>query len=156
MVEIPVPVGGLNLSVPVTSTPRGFTTEALNVICRPGFVEARPGVTSEVLLKDAQDDRGNLIDRPAVALWATGYSGAYQRRFYPALQAAMPRTLAESVNTTSGLMVEEAVNPTNVFNTNREIAEAVTEDTTGYTGICLLYTSPSPRDRTRSRMPSSA
>ena len=24
------------------------------------------------------------------------------------------------------------------------------------TGLCLLYTSPSPRDRTRSRMPSSA
>ena len=26
----------------------------------------------------------------------------------------------------------------------------------GYQGNCLLYTSPSPRDRTRSRMPSSA
>ena len=26
----------------------------------------------------------------------------------------------------------------------------------GYCYICLLYTSPSPRDRTRSRMPSSA
>ena len=26
----------------------------------------------------------------------------------------------------------------------------------GYTTSCLLYTSPSPRDRTRSRMPSSA
>ena len=26
----------------------------------------------------------------------------------------------------------------------------------GYQGVCLLYTSPSPRDRTRSRMPSSA
>ena len=26
----------------------------------------------------------------------------------------------------------------------------------GYLGLCLLYTSPSPRDRTRSRMPSSA
>ena len=25
-----------------------------------------------------------------------------------------------------------------------------------YTDVCLLYTSPSPRDRTRSRMPSSA
>ena len=25
-----------------------------------------------------------------------------------------------------------------------------------YLGVCLLYTSPSPRDRTRSRMPSSA
>ena len=27
---------------------------------------------------------------------------------------------------------------------------------TGLSGSCLLYTSPSPRDRTRSRMPSSA
>ena len=26
----------------------------------------------------------------------------------------------------------------------------------GVSGSCLLYTSPSPRDRTRSRMPSSA
>ena len=26
----------------------------------------------------------------------------------------------------------------------------------GSSGVCLLYTSPSPRDRTRSRMPSSA
>ena len=29
-------------------------------------------------------------------------------------------------------------------------------DSGEYTGSCLLYTSPSPRDRTRSRMPSSA
>ena len=27
---------------------------------------------------------------------------------------------------------------------------------TSYNTVCLLYTSPSPRDRTRSRMPSSA
>ena len=26
----------------------------------------------------------------------------------------------------------------------------------GWTGLCLLYTSPSPRDRQKSRMPSSA
>ena len=31
-----------------------------------------------------------------------------------------------------------------------------TVDATGDTSPCLLYTSPSPRDRTRSRMPSSA
>ena len=30
------------------------------------------------------------------------------------------------------------------------------KDRGGHNGICLLYTSPSPRDRTRSRMPSSA
>ena len=33
----------------------------------------------------------------------------------------------------------------------KETIDAVAQD-----GICLLYTSPSPRDRTRSRMPSSA
>ena len=32
----------------------------------------------------------------------------------------------------------------------------VTVNGTGYDMPCLLYTSPSPRDRTRSRMPSSA
>ena len=30
------------------------------------------------------------------------------------------------------------------------------EEHAEHTGLCLLYTSPSPRDRTRSRMPSSA
>ena len=29
-------------------------------------------------------------------------------------------------------------------------------ETMGLTGTCLLYTSPSPRDRQKSRMPSSA
>ena len=34
--------------------------------------------------------------------------------------------------------------------------EAVVAAQLDHPGICLLYTSPSPRDRTRSRMPSSA
>ena len=38
---------------------------------------------------------------------------------------------------------------------NREELEVVVSDLT-YVRVCLLYTSPSPRDRTRSRMPSSA
>ena len=32
----------------------------------------------------------------------------------------------------------------------------IVENKAGASGVCLLYTSPSPRDRTRSRMPSSA
>ena len=36
----------------------------------------------------------------------------------------------------------------------QEIGAAVEEGAQAY--LCLLYTSPSPRDRTRSRMPSSA
>ena len=34
--------------------------------------------------------------------------------------------------------------------------KAFAEDREDWAKICLLYTSPSPRDRTRSRMPSSA
>ena len=37
----------------------------------------------------------------------------------------------------------------------KEVLSRVFEDVSGYDD-CLLYTSPSPRDRTRSRMPSSA
>ena len=36
------------------------------------------------------------------------------------------------------------------------IIEILGKPLPGRTNICLLYTSPSPRDRTRSRMPSSA
>ena len=36
------------------------------------------------------------------------------------------------------------------------IADAVQTVVRKQTDVCLLYTSPSPRDRTRSRMPSSA
>ena len=40
----------------------------------------------------------------------------------------------------------------------KELTELPFTDTANYayTGSCLLYTSPIPRDRTRSRMPSSA
>ena len=45
--------------------------------------------------------------------------------------------------------------------TDLPLLRAVSEDSLGHdadgkTHFCLLYTSPSPRDRTRSRMPSSA
>ena len=37
-----------------------------------------------------------------------------------------------------------------------EITDRVCKGPAGQNKACLLYTSPSPRDRTRSRMPSSA
>ena len=36
------------------------------------------------------------------------------------------------------------------------ISKFLISNNVGYSGICLLYTSPSPRDATLSRMPSSA
>ena len=41
-------------------------------------------------------------------------------------------------------------------NTNWKVATSMTRIHVDQFGFCLLYTSPSPRDRTRSRMPSSA
>ena len=40
--------------------------------------------------------------------------------------------------------------------TDTQTGYAIINMTNGFNNTCLLYTSPSPRDRTRSRMPSSA
>ena len=49
-----------------------------------------------------------------------------------------------------GGYIEHVVSTANIALTMCDSAEKI------YNGNCLLYTSPSPRDRTRSRMPSSA
>ena len=41
-------------------------------------------------------------------------------------------------------------------NTDAQALSKSLSDSKMQLGVCLLYTSPSPRDRTRSRMPSSA
>ena len=48
------------------------------------------------------------------------------------------------------------INPDDVFISQITHAEIIYGLQKGGNIICLLYTSPSPRDRTRSRMPSSA
>ena len=42
------------------------------------------------------------------------------------------------------------------FNNGRALREALAKLPAAYDSLCLLYTSPSPRDRQKSRMPSSA
>ena len=44
----------------------------------------------------------------------------------------------------------------NVDVANKDSVETLVESTVNQFGRCLLYTSPSPRDRQKSRMPSSA
>ena len=63
------------------------------------------------------------------------------------------------VLTDSGGVQEEAPSlgkPVLVMRDTTERPEGVEAGTVKLVGACLLYTSPSPRDRTRSRMPSSA
>ena len=71
----------------------------------------------------------------------------------------------ESSSTTARLMEEIVVSARGIEEGLQDAPTAVsafTGETLDYRGvdsldqICLLYTSPSPRDRTRSRMPSSA
>ena len=50
----------------------------------------------------------------------------------------------------------EIVNPEKSFLVKEDVSEVVVPAFEGEMGICLLYTSPSPRDRSLSRMPSSA
>ena len=61
-------------------------------------------------------------------------------------------------NVVTGAVTETSFNPTakfeEAFVERREMQYLYNEGDLYY--FCLLYTSPSPRDRTRSRMPSSA
>ena len=63
------------------------------------------------------------------------------------------------------VLVTSLILPQNSGNLSGTVTDALTGDALPgvnviikgtYFGTCLLYTSPSPRDRTRSRMPSSA
>ena len=52
---------------------------------------------------------------------------------------------------------DAAIKPmTDLFEVNKATVEALAEQQAALAKDCLLYTSPSPRDRQKSRMPSSA
>ena len=62
------------------------------------------------------------------------------------------REAAERMQTALDLLEEDL----STIRTGRASPALVERMPVEYYGTCLLYTSPSPRDRTRSRMPSSA
>ena len=62
-----------------------------------------------------------------------------------------PDSLVEFLDVDYGFLVDPSTVSVTTLN-----SQTITSDITAPTGHCLLYTSPSPRDRTRSRMPSSA
>ena len=66
-------------------------------------------------------------------------------------QGAGRRVFFNEVGTRDGLQMEQAFVPT-----EDKIALVNALSQAGLSKICLLYTSPSPRDKRQSRMPSSA
>ena len=110
-----------------------------------------------------------LLLIPAVSS-AAEYRGAKTFWGQPDLQGVWTNatfTTLERPEDVDGLVLSEAqaramVSARNEFYDNYDDPEkvdgklAAASDPGGYNTACLLYTSPSPRDRTRSRMPSSA
>ena len=95
--------------------------------------------------------------------WNTAYwfglTTAGTLRFYPGSGMAYESASAVPLNTWTHVAVtfSDAKNEI-IFYVNGSLDRAVSNVTQalGTSNTCLLYTSPSPRDRTRSRMPSSA
>ena len=100
------------------------------------------GLSTAWKLSETYKNPGDIVvlEKKDIAAGASGIAcGVVRNNYY---QPAMRRLMAHSVD---------------VWNTNAEVLQF---RPVGYMQInsqfCLLYTSPSPRDRTRSRMPSSA
>ena len=74
--------------------------------------------------------------------------------FAPRSYLEDPEVFAERDDSLGSIYVEAADKVT--LKKIREITFVNAKDVLGVIYSCLLYTSPSPRDRTRSRMPSSA
>ena len=55
-----------------------------------------------------------------------------------------------------GIRLGQFLKLANLIESGAEAKEVISDGLVTVNGDCLLYTSPSPRDRTRSRMPSSA
>ena len=73
-----------------------------------------------------------------------------------ALAGASPRHVRIMVNCVASLFVQLKGRSCDVFASDLRVKVSATGLYTYPDVVCLLYTSPSPRDRTRSRMPSSA
>ena len=73
-----------------------------------------------------------------------------------AQQADSAAAPLESIQITGSWLGSGLQNSVKNFAGARTVLQKEDIDNTGAANICLLYTSPSPRDRQKSRMPSSA
>ena len=75
----------------------------------------------------------------------------------PSVKADSKKTLINELQKGGKLIfIRHAYAPGGGDPDNFDINDCTTQRNLSDSGSCLLYTSPSPRDRTRSRMPSSA
>ena len=115
------------------------------------YVDAQ--VTAQDL--DFQGDSGGAlsIDLDSESLTIAGGTGITTTGSGNTVTAAIDSTVATltGTQTLTNKTIDSASNTLTV-----DLSEATVTGTTAQFNSCLLYTSPSPRDRQKSRMPSSA
>ena len=73
------------------------------------------------------------------------------------IKEAQDLGILDGVTTNPSLMAKEGITgKSNILQHYKNICEIVDGDVSAEVIACLLYTSPSPRDKSSSRMPSSA
>ena len=100
-------------------------------------------------LEDPRDARTQFT-----RLEEIGYDGAFsfEAKHDPFLPLALAAEHTKTLQLGTAIAIAFARNPMNLAN----LGYGLQSITGGRFWLCLLYTSPSPRDRQKSRMPSSA
>ena len=93
-------------------------------------------------------ERSERTERTAATRESFGYFGSI------GAQLSTIVTIASGVAYVIGVLVTDSY--WRRLGTSPAAVGVQTADRIAVTGVCLLYTSPSPRDRQKSRMPSSA
>ena len=107
----------------------------------------RRGVDQDVEAADTQVDRIAQLVEAGVVLTSEGRRGPFY--LFTGLNEVKPGMIAEATANARAGAEQFAKDSGSAI-------EGIQRASQGLFQICLLYTSPSPRDRTRSRMPSSA
>ena len=87
---------------------------------------------------------------------STGTQGSNRDALVSAMQVAATCQVGSLASTPTDSVVHSIVQTDNIDDSTVGSKITIVTGTAVHLGTCLLYTSPSPRDRTRSRMPSSA
>ena len=120
---------------------RGLAGTGLVLLCLLPFANTLYGLLAQPLL-DKLPDGAHLI---AIEV-ASPFFAPLKLAFFTALVVTMPWLLYQAW----------AFVAPGLYKREKRLAMPLLASAVALFYICLLYTSPSPRDRTRSRMPSSA
>ena len=119
---------------------------------KTALLEGLEGNKKAVMGATLENTRKYLAEAATAGASSAGNVATLNRVILPVIRRVMPTVIANEL-----VGVQPMTGPVGQIHTLRVRYADSFDSTSGTdTTACLLYTSPSPRDRTRSRMPSSA